>query len=59
MLFVKEKRKITNSDYQKLNETSARTAARDLEFLVASGFLKMKGARKGAYYELTNGVYGV
>ena len=59
MLFVKEKGKITNSDFQQLNDTSARTAVRDLESLVESGILKMKGERKGAFYELANGVYGV
>ena len=59
VLYVKENGKITNIEYQKLNEISARTAVRDLEFLVENGVLKMKGERKGAFYELSNGVYGV
>ncbi len=59
VLFAIENGKITNSEYQKLNEISARTAVRDLEVLVENGILKMKGERKGAFYELTNGVYGV
>ena len=59
ILFVKEKGKITNSDYQQINGTSARTAVRDLESLVNNGVLKMKGERKGAFYELADGVNGV
>lgn len=59
VLFTKENGKITNSDYQQLNNISARTAARDLEYLVDNGIFKMKGERKGVFYELTNGVYGV
>ncbi|NLN96684.1 MAG: transcriptional regulator [Bacteroidales bacterium] len=59
VLFVKENGKITNSEYQLLNKISSRTAARDLESLVEIGVLKMKGERKGTFYELSNGVYGV
>ena len=59
ILFVKEKGKITNSDYQQINNTSARTAVRDLESLVNRGVLKMKGERKGVFYELLDGVNGV
>ncbi|MBK9220676.1 MAG: putative DNA binding domain-containing protein [Saprospiraceae bacterium] len=58
-LYLKEKGKITNSEYQKMNDTSARTAVRDLELLVNLGVLKRKGERKGAFYELTYGVNGV
>lgn len=56
VLFAKEKGKITNSDYQNLNDISARTAVRDLELLVDKEILIMKGKRKGAFYELVNGV---
>lgn len=59
VLYTKEKGKITNSEYQEINETSARTAVRDLEMLVNSGIFKRKGERKGAYYELEDGVNGV
>lgn len=59
VLYVKDKGKITNSEYQHINKTSARTAVRDLELLVNSGVLKRKGERKGAFYELGNGVNGV
>jgi ATP-dependent DNA helicase RecG len=59
VLYVKEKGRITNSEYQHINKTSARTAVRDLELLVNSRILNRKGERKGAFYELGNGVYGV
>ncbi|HAT81055.1 MAG TPA: transcriptional regulator [Flavobacterium sp.] len=59
VLYTKENGKITNNEYQNLNEISARTAVRDLEFLVENGVLIMKGERKGAFYELSNGVNGV
>lgn len=59
VLFVKENGKITNSDYQNLNQTSARTAVRDLELLVGKEILMMRGKRKGTFYELVNGVNGV
>jgi ATP-dependent DNA helicase RecG len=59
VLYVKEKGKITNSEYQQINDTSARTAVRDLEILVNKGIFKRKGQRKGAFYELADGVNGV
>jgi len=59
MLHINERGKITNNEYQNLNQISARTAVRDLEFLVENRVLKMKGERKGAFYELSNGVNGV
>lgn len=59
VLFAKEKGKITNSDYQNLNDISARTAVRDLDLLVDKEILIMKGKRKGVFYELVNGVNGV
>ncbi len=56
---AKDNGKITNSEYQHINKTSARTAVRDLELLVNSGVLRRKGEKKGAFYELGNGVNGV
>ncbi|MFV0420559.1 MAG: ATP-binding protein [Dysgonomonas sp.] len=52
VLYVKEKGRITNSDYQTLNEISDRTSSRDLEDLVAKGVLKRVGDKKSAYYEI-------
>lgn len=59
VLYLKEKGKITNSEYHQINNTSARTAVRDLETLVNHGLIRMMGQRKGAFYELVNGVNGV
>jgi len=50
--YVKEKSRITNSDYQTINEISDRTSSRDLEDLVAKGVLKRVGDKKSAYYEI-------
>lgn len=53
VLFVKEKGKITNSEYQKLNNCSRNTASNDLGFLVQKNILvgsDIKGA--GAFYQL-------
>jgi ATP-dependent DNA helicase RecG len=50
--YVKEKGKITNSDYQKINEISDRTSSRDLEDLVAKGVLKKVGDKKSTSYEI-------
>jgi len=59
VLYLKEKGKIRNSEYQQINNTSARTAARELESLVKHGIISMSGQRKGAFYELVIGVNGV
>jgi ATP-dependent DNA helicase RecG len=55
VLYVKEKGRITNSDYQEINEVTDRTALRDLEELIDNGIVKKTGEKKGAYYELIMG----
>ena len=53
VLFVKEKGKITNSEYHELNNCSRNTASNDLGFLVQKNILvgsDIKGA--GAFYQL-------
>jgi ATP-dependent DNA helicase RecG len=53
VLYVKEKAKITNKEYQQLNECSRNTASNDLADLVKRGIFKpsdVKGA--GAFYRL-------
>lgn len=53
VMHVKEKRKVTNKDYQKEFNTSERTASRELSYLVKKGILKQIGTTgKGTYYEL-------
>ncbi|WP_192922513.1 hypothetical protein [Sphingobacterium bovisgrunnientis] len=51
--FVKENGKITNSEYQNLNETSDRTSSRDLENLVKLGVFVKEGEKKGTSYKLS------
>ncbi len=53
VLFAKEKGKITNSDYQKLNEISKRTATNELTELVDSFkvLVKLGSLGAGVYYE--------
>ena len=52
VLFVKEKGKITNSEYQILNEVSDRTALRDIDELTEKGILIKEGEKKGTFYKL-------
>ena len=59
VLYVKENGQITNSEYQKINETSERTALRDLEELCNKyGLFDRVGKQKNTYYTLLNGGYG-
>ena len=46
VLFTKEKGKITNSDYQELNQVSRATATRDLMELVDMEIILLKGTGK-------------
>ena len=52
VLYVREKGKITNSEYQTINEISDRTSSRELENLTQIGVFKKMGDKKGTYYEL-------
>jgi ATP-dependent DNA helicase RecG len=52
-LYVKEKGKITNSEYQEINNISKPTATRDLQELTDNfNVLKNTGFGAGSYYEL-------
>jgi len=53
--FVKEKGRITNSEYQVLNDISDRTASRDLEILTKSSVFVKVGEKKGAFYKINIG----
>lgn len=55
VLFVKENGKITNSEYQRLNKVSDRTALRDIEELTGKHILIKVGKKKGTYYKLDIG----
>jgi len=53
VLFVKENGKITNSEYQKINGTSNRTATRDLTELVGKNIFESSGSKgAGSFYRL-------
>jgi len=52
-MYVKEKGKITNSEYQKLVDISKATAMRDLTMLADNGiFLQHSETGKGTIYKL-------
>jgi len=47
---IREKGKITNKEYVKINNVSRETAKRDLSDLVDKSFLKIIGKGRGLYY---------
>jgi len=54
VLILKEKGRITNKEYQEINETTERTASRDLSDLVEKGIIKSSGVKgAGAFYTLS------
>ena len=55
VLYIIEHGNITNSRYQKVCNTSERTALRDLEELIAKGILVKTGLKKGTSYKLIGG----
>ncbi|MGS2765146.1 ATP-binding protein [Sinomicrobium sp. M5D2P9] len=55
VLYVKENDSITNSEYQKINDTSDRTALRDLENLIKRNIFIKQGEKKGTNYKLKFG----
>ena len=54
VLYTKERGKITNKEYQALNDTTDRTALRDIEKLIAINIFKKQGKKKGSFYEIKN-----
>jgi len=53
VLYIKERGKITNREYQEINNCSRNTASSDLRDLIRKGVLKESGKRgAGAYYEI-------
>lgn len=52
VLFVKKKGRITNKEYQEINDVSDRTALRDFEDLVEKSILVKQGDKKGTVYIL-------
>jgi ATP-dependent DNA helicase RecG len=52
VLYTKENGKITNSEYQEINDIGKTTATEELAELVSKGFYKPTGKGRGAKYEL-------
>jgi ATP-dependent DNA helicase RecG len=53
VLFLKDNDRITNKEYQKINDTAERTASRDLTYLVDNGIINSSGVKgAGAFYTL-------
>ncbi len=53
VMYTKERGRLTNKEYQKINDVSRQTASRDLADLVNKGVLKQVGtAGRGTYYIL-------
>jgi ATP-dependent DNA helicase RecG len=52
MRYLRDNVKITTSIYQKINQTTAVTAKRDLSQLVRKGKVKRMGRGKSTYYVL-------
>jgi ATP-dependent DNA helicase RecG len=53
VMYVKEKGKITNKEYQKINNCSRNTASNDLRRLVENHILKESGVKgAGSYYDI-------
>jgi ATP-dependent DNA helicase RecG len=52
VLYLKKKGRLTNKEYQEINNTTDRTALRDLETLIELNIIKRIGEKKGSYYEL-------
>ncbi|MBD3226262.1 MAG: DeoR family transcriptional regulator [Caldithrix sp.] len=59
VMYVKEKGKITNTEYQNYLNTSKRTATNDLEALVKKGLLEKIGTHgRGTYYQIERAIKG-
>lgn len=53
VLYVKEKGRITNSEYQKLNNTISKTALRDLDDLINRNIFTRSGEGRNVYYKIS------
>ncbi|GHV65982.1 hypothetical protein FACS1894199_08260 [Bacteroidia bacterium] len=54
VLYVKEKGKITNSEYQVINNVTEQTALRDIKALIENAIFIKAGTNKDAKYEINN-----
>lgn len=58
LAYAKQAKRLTNSEYQKLNGVTPDSAKHDLTAMVSKGKLRMVGSTKGAYYVLKRGIMG-
>ncbi|MDR2692520.1 MAG: DeoR family transcriptional regulator, partial [Dysgonamonadaceae bacterium] len=59
VLYVKEKGKITNKEYQELNSVSRQTASNDLSEIVAKYLIfSNAGVGAGSCYEISSSILG-
>ena len=49
-LMVNEGQELSNADYRRLFQVSKNTASRDLQALVKTGWVKIKGTGRGTRY---------
>ena len=56
--FIIQNKKITTAEYMDLNDTSNRTALRDIKNLIEIGVLDRKGNKKNAFYILSDTING-
>lgn len=52
ILYLKKNGRLTNKEYQEINNITDRTALRDLEKLIELNIIKRIGKKKGTYYKL-------
>ena len=53
LIYVRQEKLMTNSDYRRLNHVDITEATRQLRSLVQTGLIRQHGTRRGAYYTLT------
>ena len=54
VLYIKDHSKITNKEYQEINDIKDRTALRDLDDLIEKGLIQRIGEKKSSHYKLCN-----
>ena len=53
---LKAHQRITNSEYQKITQTTKRTAMRDLQVLESLGLIERKGVARGTFYVIAKSI---
>jgi len=53
LVYMRQEKSMTNSDYRRLNHVDMTEATKQLRSLVQTGLVQQHGTRRGAYYTLT------